>query len=212
MRALWSTTAFKSKHYPDLVKVYFQNNRMWSHKSKLLLINCVYSFLFLHISLRQLLVYVRSFYPPRCIRVLMLMSEMLRLEREKLHVLSRADGWHLCPQSWASCDWLSSVWLPSHWTPGRGGFDSLTVVAGGAGPQRQDCIVPLRYHIPAWLLQHSCNDTRQVRSRTQRSCFKNGNVQPPAAHLTWSRRSTSDLGASPNSCASRACTMFLLTR
>lgn len=75
--------------------------------------------------------HLRSFYPLHCIRVLMLMSEMLLLEQEKLPVQSRAEGRHLCPRSWASCDWLLSVWLPSHWTSGRGWSDLGMVNAGG---------------------------------------------------------------------------------
>lgn len=161
---------------------------MRSKKSKNLPINRIYIELFLHL---LIFMFSRSDspavseYAPRCSRVRNAPVETGKASCSKLR-----RTFFFClpitgPQSWASCDcdWLSSLWPPSHWTPERG-FDWLTVTAGGvADSQRQDCIVPLRYHIPAWLLQHSL-----------------------------SSRSMSAFGTSPNSCASLACIIGLLTR
>lgn len=83
-------------------------------------------------------------------------------EKKRSDVLSGADH---CPSGWPSCDWLSSTWLPSHPVGGGGGG---WWVQEGTAAQRHDSIVPLRYHIPAWLLQHSCNNTPVLKTRQKK--------------------------------------------
>lgn len=156
MKALWATLAFNSK--PSWSGK-FKNNQTWGpKKSKNLLINRIYvaisSFYHIHISpLRQLLVWVcEEFISSKC-SCQCQKSFMFWAEQTADIFCPQSPA----PQSGAICDWLSSLWLPSHWTPRRG-FDWLTV---NTGSQRQDCIVPFRYHIPAWLLQHSWNNRRK---------------------------------------------------
>lgn len=109
------------------------------------------------------------------------------VENEK-SFLFWADGWHLLSSNRPLLElgelwlWLALISLAALPLDTR---ERIWLADGdrrGAGSQGQDGIVPLRYHIPAWLMQHS-----------------------------WSSRSTSALGASPNSWASLACIAFLLT-
>lgn len=99
--------------------------------------------------------------------------------------------------------WLAL--LPSH--PTRGSkFNYLSVGGGGAGCRGQDCSVPLRYHIPAWLTQHSWNHKLQVRLVGNRKWRAEETF-----NLTWSSRSSSALVGSPSSWASLVWIMALLT-